>query len=214
MKIGKFKYRTAAPSGYRCKHCGADDCKLWREPNTMASHVELHCVMCARARATDRGISLSDTDHYGRTIDGRVDQRTDQLGDLVPAIPTEDGSTFWGYSSVPHAGVCWWKGLPTYAMTKPQARAIVAVDALLRADKPTSGLYVGAWLAERKAGTIECGMIYVTLRGLEAKGLLRSKEVHDAEVKRVRGGRPQYVYTFPPALAFHLLLQAEEMVRA
>jgi len=35
-------------------------------------------------------------------------------GSLVPAVPTEQADTFWGYSSVPIAGVAWWRALPTY----------------------------------------------------------------------------------------------------
>jgi hypothetical protein len=33
-------------------------------------------------------------------------------GSMAPAIPTEDGSTFWGYSSVPEDGCNWWYALP------------------------------------------------------------------------------------------------------
>ena len=36
--------------------------------------------------------------------------KCDVIGWLVPAVPTEDGQTFWGYSSVPEGGVeCWWR---------------------------------------------------------------------------------------------------------
>jgi hypothetical protein len=38
---------------------------------------------------------------------------TDQIGWMVPAVPTPDGDTFWGYTSVPLEGVLWWKALPT-----------------------------------------------------------------------------------------------------
>jgi hypothetical protein len=31
---------------------------------------------------------------------------------MVGAVPTEDGSTFWGFSSVPTDGVGWWESLP------------------------------------------------------------------------------------------------------
>jgi len=37
--------------------------------------------------------------------------RTDQIGWLVPAVPTEDGS-FWGYTSVPPEACEWWYKLP------------------------------------------------------------------------------------------------------
>lgn len=35
------------------------------------------------------------------------------IGWLVAAVPTEDGETFWGYTSVPQAGVNWWNSLRT-----------------------------------------------------------------------------------------------------
>ena len=38
---------------------------------------------------------------------------TDQIGWLVPAVPSEEGDTFWGYMSVPQAGCDWWDRLPT-----------------------------------------------------------------------------------------------------
>lgn len=39
----------------------------------------------------------------------------DQIGWRIPAVPTADGQTFWGYSSVPEAGCRWWYGLPLEA---------------------------------------------------------------------------------------------------
>ena len=33
------------------------------------------------------------------------------IGWLVAAVPTEDGSTYWGYTSVPKDGVKWWENL-------------------------------------------------------------------------------------------------------
>jgi hypothetical protein len=36
---------------------------------------------------------------------------TDSLGWLVPAVPTEEGDTYWGYTSVPAMGCLWWRSL-------------------------------------------------------------------------------------------------------
>ncbi len=41
-------------------------------------------------------------------------QQCDQLGGLCPAIPTVEGDTFWGYTSVPQDGCEWWYRLPYY----------------------------------------------------------------------------------------------------
>lgn len=35
------------------------------------------------------------------------------IGWLVAAIPTEDGETYWGFTSVPQEGANWWNNLPT-----------------------------------------------------------------------------------------------------
>lgn len=40
--------------------------------------------------------------------------RCDQIGWLVPAVPTEEGDTYWGYTSVPQPGCDWWRDLPTF----------------------------------------------------------------------------------------------------
>ncbi len=45
------------------------------------------------------------------------EQRCDQIGWLVPAVPVAEGDTYWGYSSVPDAGCQWWYRLP-YALPK------------------------------------------------------------------------------------------------
>lgn len=108
-------YRTGeTPAGYQCSACGVVGLKLWRQYNTVASELDLLCGPCA----------LKDQKHDGPIgEDGRCptwiaphDDKpimTDQIGGLVPAIPTEDNSTFWGYTSVPASGVRWWRGLPT-----------------------------------------------------------------------------------------------------
>lgn len=51
-------------------------------------------------------------DQFGKRPDD-YGGSTDQIGWMVPAIPTEEGDTFWGYSSVPEAGIRWWVTLPT-----------------------------------------------------------------------------------------------------
>jgi hypothetical protein len=96
-------------SDYRCSRCGASGCKLWRDYSTFLNHLELYCAPCA---ARDQGKDVSDIDAGGRRASDLGD-RTDQIGCLVPAVPTEDGSTFWGYTAVPDDRVRWWRALPT-----------------------------------------------------------------------------------------------------
>ena len=117
MSIDPFKYLRAnpAPFGYVCSNCPAHGVKLWRlYPNSvLAEHQVLLCAACAAP-----GIDVDDDGR--RDDDGGRETWTDQLdhaehGSMVPAVPTEDGETFWGYTSVPEDGVRWWRALPTKA---------------------------------------------------------------------------------------------------
>lgn len=92
-----------APPDYRCSACGAHGCKLWRP----AHGTELRCVACAEQVAKER-------------LDVYACSGVDQIGWWLPAVPDEEGVSFWGYTSVPREGVSWWKALP---MALPQPRA-------------------------------------------------------------------------------------------
>lgn len=99
-----FSYAPDVPEEYQCKMCTAHPVKLWREYQTLAAFVTLRCVKCA---CQHQNIDMAKVvDQFGRFING------DQIGWLVPAVPTEEGDTFWGYTSVPEAGVGWWRALP------------------------------------------------------------------------------------------------------
>ena len=105
------------PTTYRCGTCGAHGCKLWREYNTCADHQTLECCDCA---SNSQKVDISSIDTNGCHLLGTEyglnwgnDARTDQIGYRVPAVPTEDGDTYWGYTSTPREGVAWWRRLPT-----------------------------------------------------------------------------------------------------
>jgi len=106
----KPNYRCSqTPSGYKCAKCGKSGVKLWRDYNTFLSYNQLLCCDCA---AVDQGKDIDDIDARGcRSSD--LGQRTDQIGWYVPAVPTQDGSSYWGYTSVPQCGVDWWRRLST-----------------------------------------------------------------------------------------------------
>ena len=95
------------PTDYVCGSCGATGIKLWREYNTFDPQ-----LFCARCAAKDQGEDISDIDASGK-IGWEYGERTDQIGWYVPAVPDEEGDGFWGYTSVPNAGVEWWRHLPT-----------------------------------------------------------------------------------------------------
>ena len=140
-------YRLSAPRGYQCSKCGVSGVKLWRAYQTFLDGQCLFCLGCAcenqnqTREPTEDGKSLY-TDkvfHWYRTaedepgwwrgydpekgppadsIETKTErERYDQIGWLVPAVPTEEGDTFWGYTSVPEPGCQWWYRLP--AMPAP-----------------------------------------------------------------------------------------------
>jgi len=108
-----FTYESMqVPAAYICSRCHVPGLKLWRQYNTMTNHLKLVCARCADPKtAVDR--SGCHKDRYGQ----KSDQLTDIIGttgSLVPAVPTVEGDSYWGYTSVPLAGCVWWKALPTY----------------------------------------------------------------------------------------------------
>jgi hypothetical protein len=107
MIPGPTDYTSAAmPPAYRCGTCGDTGVKLWRRYQTFLDHQDLLCGDCA---AKDQGEEPPGADGKIETDCGR----SDAIGWMVPAVPTESGETFWGYTSVPQAGVEWWHRLPT-----------------------------------------------------------------------------------------------------
>lgn len=110
MNLGPVSYAltSTAPSAYRCAKCGVADCKMWRQYNAFAVHISLRCGACALAEEGEPG--PIDVKGY---VPGKYCDHTDQIGSLVPAVPTPEGDTFWGYASVPSEGVAWWRALPS-----------------------------------------------------------------------------------------------------
>ena len=120
-----FVYASGlAPKGYRCQRCGGKGIKLWRLWNSFLSHQMLLCARCAAPGRTVDADGKSTSPIMARC--GLPDWKSDQLedevskmGSLAPAVPTEDGQTYWGYTSVPEPGCIWWKSLPTYKEPTP-----------------------------------------------------------------------------------------------
>ncbi len=91
----KLWQREQETTAYRCSQCDAAGCKLWRQYQTFADEIQLLCASCAER----------DQKREWDPAKG------DQIGWLVPAVPTVDGYTYWGYTSVPSEGVHWWHSL-------------------------------------------------------------------------------------------------------
>ena len=97
-----------APKKYACGACGAKGIKLWRDVCCCASQVDLRCASCMNCGDVDEGGYFIHK-QYGIKTDQCT---TDELGSMVPAVPTECEDTYWGYTSVPDDGVRWWRSLP------------------------------------------------------------------------------------------------------
>lgn len=108
-KVGEVNYAlNKIPLDYRCDHCNIHGVKLWREYQTIATATKLLCAHCA---GKNQGEDVGQIDERGRII-SKIAGRTDQIGNLLPAVPVEGDDTYWGYTSVPEDGVDWWKNLP------------------------------------------------------------------------------------------------------
>lgn len=98
------------PYTYVCGDCGAGDCKLWREYNTFLNYQTLRCAVCA---GKDQKRSVAGITSEGKTLSVVSHFMSDQIGMLMPAVPTAENDTYWGYTSVPEDGCKWWKDLPS-----------------------------------------------------------------------------------------------------
>ena len=102
---------TGVPSWYKCEGCDKSNVKLWRSSTPFLEHVTLLCVDCAIARSgPDKHENYSTMTEAGKHWG--IGGFTDQLLFGVPATPTKEGDTFWGYTSVPQDGIEWWTRLP------------------------------------------------------------------------------------------------------
>lgn len=108
MDFGPLNYSDkVVPKKYKCSKCGARGVKLWRQYNKFACYIDLLCCICAGKDQNKDVSKISANGHIPNEY-GPIDQ----IGWLVPAIPTEEGDTYWGYTSVPQEGVEWWHSLP------------------------------------------------------------------------------------------------------
>jgi hypothetical protein len=100
--------KVETPLDYVCSVCGAKNVKLWRGYMACTDHIKLHCARCAALVGNE---DISDIDDNG--MHTGKNSRTDQIGNYIPAVPPETIFSFWGYTTVPIAGILWWRNLPT-----------------------------------------------------------------------------------------------------
>lgn len=105
--LGEYLKGVALPD-YKCSSCGATGSKMWLRLQKKMH--ELVCTTCA-LKKTKKNYTLDDQGYYLDEDDTKNDLIALWYG---PAVPTEDGKTYWGYTSIPVPGRSWWEKLPTY----------------------------------------------------------------------------------------------------
>ena len=82
----------------------------------LACYVRLLCAECAKKDQKKRFA----VDEAGEHVD-RYGHKSDQIGWLIPAVPTDDMDTYWGYTTVPEVGCVWWDMLPVVEMCEEES---------------------------------------------------------------------------------------------
>lgn len=96
---------------YTCTKCGRSNCKLWRE---IYSCSPLYCVRCI----DNPQVNTIGEDGTFKT--GYGEERSDQIGYFVPAVPSEDLQDYYCYGSVPEDRIKWWQDLPNVGIRGKQ----------------------------------------------------------------------------------------------
>ncbi len=114
MKSPPIDYaKQAVPADYVCRHCGATNCKLWRESGIF--DLRLRCINCAgRCEKAD----VSSIDCAGMVVDRfyhdlSIAHRNCNFGCHVPAIPDQQNWGYWAIGCIPPEAFLWWRRLPS-----------------------------------------------------------------------------------------------------
>jgi len=105
--------KNNVPKNYKCHICDVQNVKLWRDSRVCASDITLFCARCASLKTN---VDISSINKEGVYFKEYL--WTDQIEDLLPAVPTENERTFWHYTTVPQIAIEWWKRLPTLSFPK------------------------------------------------------------------------------------------------
>ncbi len=113
MIPGAVDYKSVeTPPEYKCGKCGRTGVKLWRLYSVFLDHQELTCCDCSGDKEGVDTTFVTQEGQIRRKYEGIDLGMSDQIGNLIPAVPTQEGDTFWGYTAVPVAGCTWWRQLP------------------------------------------------------------------------------------------------------
>lgn len=137
---------------YCCTKCGKSGIKLWRQYQTFLDHIQLLCGACA---LTDQKLEGPIGDDGRRPAEPGSERTTDQIGWLIPAVPTVELDTFWGYSSVPDDRLRWWRALPTDAppntLTSIMAEYSAGLDLAIKRHRERAAALYPQYLADTNA---------------------------------------------------------------
>lgn len=114
VKFGRVDFQSGTvPKAYRCGTCGAHGVKLWREYQTFLSQQTLECASCV-GKSQKKDVSEMNAEGQVPWVvaPGFTPQWTTSIGWRVPAVPTAEGDTMWGFSSAPYDALMWWRRLP------------------------------------------------------------------------------------------------------
>lgn len=112
MKTTKcFRLYDGVGPDYFCSKCGLRNHRLWRESYIFLGQIELFCAVCGEKREVENIKAYASF----------RDPNSSSIGNLIPARPTLDGSTFWGHTS---GDVEWWYALPQYEDSKREMKLV------------------------------------------------------------------------------------------
>lgn len=100
---------SEVPKDYKCKLCGATNCRLWRDYGSFSPR--LLCLNCTEKDQNKR---------YDPTHKRYDPTHPHDIGWFCFAIPDEEGIGYWDYTSVPTAGIKWWERLSISPSTNKQ----------------------------------------------------------------------------------------------
>lgn len=117
---------------YSCDDCGSSGLKLWRDYNAFLNHQTLTCVPCLM-KSFDPSKDRSELDEY-RVLDDSGNftfSGGTEINGKIPAMLTEEGDTFYGFTSVSDASYRSWCALPTY-LNNPELESLCNRNLMLR----------------------------------------------------------------------------------
>lgn len=128
--MGNFR-KSALRAGKivsRCMQCGANGVKLWRDYNLPLQQTELYCAGCAQHKTgllapiqEDGSMTAPDGKKTYAIAWKRTAGHAVETGILIPAIPTEDATVFWGVEKAPEKLMGRWLALPLRPNGRPAA---------------------------------------------------------------------------------------------